>query len=122
MNNYPEGIQYCKDLFKVVAALLTPRVRLCEKGNFLCVPLTVYYSIIPTDGLIHSIHLNLCTPSWIRDVLMENAPILFGTNLLVINNYAYDSIFKFIKEYISNLKGLDSQEIILKMNDLGTGN
>jgi hypothetical protein len=90
--------------------------------DLFCIPLTVYYNIIPTDGLTHSIHLNLCTPSWIRDVLMEDTPIFLGTNLLVVNNYDYNSIFEFLNEYISNLKGLDSQEIILKMNDLGRSN
>jgi len=91
------------------------------KPSFFCIPLTVHYSIVPTDGLTHSIHIHLCTPTWIRDVLMEKAPIFLGTNLLVVTNYDYNSVFEFIKEYISNLKGMDSQEIILKMNDLGTG-
>ncbi len=93
-----------------------------ETPSFFCIPLTVYYSIIPNDVLTHSIHLNLCTPSWIRDVLMEKVPILLGTNLLVVNNYNYNSVFEFLKEHVSNLKGLDSQEIILKMNDLGMSN
>jgi len=32
--NHPKGIRFCRDLFEVVAALLTPQVCYCEKATF----------------------------------------------------------------------------------------
>jgi hypothetical protein len=65
-----------------------------------------------------SFDVTLCSPEWVAARAAE-ARILAGRDLLIISEYNYDQISKYISNYISSCEGEDWQEIAHKLSQLG---
>jgi hypothetical protein len=65
-----------------------------------------------------SFDVNLCTPDWVkRQVKTEG--IISGRDLLIIAEYSYDRIHRYVSEYLTTCSGETWQEVAAKIARLG---
>jgi hypothetical protein len=60
----------------------------------------------------------VCTPEWIE---LHHPPteIVIGRHILIVFEYDFDRLFRFLQEYFSRCSGSTWQEIAVKLSRLG---
>lgn len=66
-----------------------------------------------------SFDLTLCTPGWISRRVQEEG-IITGRHLLIVTDYRYDQIYRYIVKYLSTCTGNSWQEVAAKVGRLGS--
>jgi hypothetical protein len=65
-----------------------------------------------------SFDVTLCTPAWIKSQA-EREGIVEGRHLLIISQYSYDRLHRYISKYLSSCKGDTWQEVAARLARFG---